>query len=956
MDLRRLAAAARRRIPSRAAGSEARVSVVVVAPEPEGLDRLAGLTTSSHPALELCVVTTPGLALPRRIGRVPVVRAASLDAAVDLAGGDYLVVADVRDDVPRDAWSAMAAALEESGSDLVVGDARSPGPRPWADVLFARWRRRADVASCPLALVDLALTNKMFRLSAWRGADIRLGPEPVDGPSPAAMAAYQAAGSFDVLAQVVCRSLPLDIALPVSEQARFRAPVLARRLAVLAEVAETAPAGWRELAATHLLPALYVDAVGGGPAYAEVLRAGLGPLLDGLDADAVPVVARLGAWTARHGTLEDVALLLALLADHPDGLPVRDGLVAAPAGLSVDLPPAWREVRDVDRRARSWVADRVVRDGERCTLWGASFVEYVEDAPLPAVTLTVPGGGQVPLHVERRADPRTNEWASRAWEDRTDAAWEAVVDPSLLDGDSAPGWSVEVLLNGVRFTHQVHAPRPPGPTGVDAAAFEHGVLTLSGTGDGTGDGAALTLAVSGVRGSAAPTTVGTVEGRFSAAVELTSTVFGRRARLPVGRYDLGLAGGQVWSDALLVDPPELVDDRQRVTPDGGPAIRVRPPLRLHERGAFAQQDLRSRVYAAPASSSYDRTVLLETFRGRGVGDNPGAIGRELLARDAGLDLVWVVDDPGVEVPPGTRAVARRSEAWHDVLARAQVHVANAGAPYWFEKKAGQVHLQTWHGTPLKRIGEDRGPGDFSTWRHRRRIAAQAARWDGLVSPSPYCSRILRSAFGYEGPMLETGYPRNDVLVTDTGQLRRSTRERLGVAEDARVVLYAPTWRDYAGVRDSKPLYLDAERLIRQLPGSVVLVRGHYNSTGQAEVFPGHERILDVTRYPDIADLYLAADALVTDYSSVMFDFALTDRPVVLLVPDLQQYRDVERGFYLDIETTAPGPLVATTDAVVAALTGPDGHAAARASFRERFCPWDDGAASARVVDVLLDRL
>jgi CDP-glycerol glycerophosphotransferase len=136
---------------------------------------------------------------------------------------------------------------------------------------------------------------------------------------------------------------------------------------------------------------------------------------------------------------------------------------------------------------------------------------------------------------------------------------------------------------------------------------------------------------------------------------------------------------------------------------------------------------------------------------------------------------------------------------------------------------------------------------------------------------------------------------------------------------------------------------------------VLLVRGHYNSTGQRDLFEGEKRIHDVTRYPDVADLFLAADALVTDYSSVMFDFVLTDRPVVLLVPDLEQYRDVERGFYFDIESRSPGPLVDTTDEVVDVLGGADQHAPARAAFREEFCPYDDGLASVRAVDDLLAR-
>ncbi len=196
----------------------------------------------------------------------------------------------------------------------------------------------------------------------------------------------------------------------------------------------------------------------------------------------------------------------------------------------------------------------------------------------------------------------------------------------------------------------------------------------------------------------------------------------------------------------------------------------------------------------------------------------------------------------------------------------------------------------------------------------------------MVSPSPYCSRIFRSAFGYDGPMLEIGYPRNDVLVRDDGDRRRQVRQRLGLADDDQVVLYAPTWREYLGVRTSKPVYVDVERLTSALPDAVLLVRGHYNSTGQRDLFEGDERVHDVTRYPDVADLFLAADALVTDYSSVMFDFVLTDRPVVLLVPDLEQYRDVERGFYFDIESRAPGPLVTTTDEVVEVLRGPDEHA------------------------------
>jgi CDP-glycerol glycerophosphotransferase len=492
---------------------------------------------------------------------------------------------------------------------------------------------------------------------------------------------------------------------------------------------------------------------------------------------------------------------------------------------------------------------------------------------------------------------------------------------------------------------------------VDAVGLQGGVLSVSGATQST----RLEAEVRGPRGTGPLVALRVVDGRFAGQVPLTTTAFGREVRLPLGRYHLrltgtgGAAAGR-WSAALLDDPPELVDARQRVTLDeagSGLALHVRPPLRVAERGAFAQQTLRSRARSAQREPSYDSLVLLETFGGRSVGDNPGAIGRELLARDLGLDLAWVVDDPAVVVPPGTRAVHRRTAAWYDALAHARAYVANASAPYWFAKKPWQVHLQTWHGTPLKRIGEDRGPGDLGTWRHRRRMAGQAAGWDAMLLPNPFCADVFRSAFRFSGAFWETGYPRNDVLLTDDGTLREQVRAGLGIEAGERVVLYAPTWRTSGGEQQSKPLFLDVEVLTRALPDVVVLLRGHYSGTGEPELFGERRRVRDVTRYPDIAELYLAADALVTDYSSVMFDFALTDRPIVLLAPDLEDYRDLERGFYLDIEREAPGPLVRTTEAVLEVLSGADRDQARRAAFRERFCAWEDGRSAARTVDRLL---
>jgi len=194
-----------------------------------------------------------------------------------------------------------------------------------------------------------------------------------------------------------------------------------------------------------------------------------------------------------------------------------------------------------------------------------------------------------------------------------------------------------------------------------------------------------------------------------------------------------------------------------------------------------------------------------------------------------------------------------------------------------------------------------------------------------------------------------------MLSTDADEVRRRTRKTFGIGEDQRVILYAPTWRDNfrVGRVFNKVLYLEPEKIVERIEGSVVLVRGHYNSVRAAEEVDPDHKVIDVTRYPDIADLYLAADALVTDYSSVFFDFVLTDKPMVFLAPDLVEYRDDNRGFYLDYHETVPGPICQSTDEVIDVLAGSDTFADRRRDFQREFAPLDDGTASVRVVDAIL---
>ncbi len=209
-------------------------------------------------------------------------------------------------------------------------------------------------------------------------------------------------------------------------------------------------------------------------------------------------------------------------------------------------------------------------------------------------------------------------------------------------------------------------------------------------------------------------------------------------------------------------------------------------------------------------------------------------------------------------------------------------------------------------------------------------------------------------------MLEIGYPRNDVLLSPRGEaLRETVRTSLGLRPDQTAVLYAPTFRDYMSADDSRaamPTFFDFARAHERLGDDVVvLVRGHaFNARTKHRIghLPG---TIDVTDYPEVSDLCLAADAAVVDYSSLRFDFGVTGKPMIFHVPDLELYRD-SRGWLFDFEPTAPGPLASTTDEVVDAILDLPGvvrrHSAAYQRFRDDYLDLDDGQAAARLVEAV----
>jgi len=350
-----------------------------------------------------------------------------------------------------------------------------------------------------------------------------------------------------------------------------------------------------------------------------------------------------------------------------------------------------------------------------------------------------------------------------------------------------------------------------------------------------------------------------------------------------------------------------------------------------------------------------KLALYAAYWYRGYACNPAAIYEKARELAPEIHGVWVVKrDKAAAMPPGVPYVVAGTRAYFRALARATYLINNVNWPNYVVKRPGSTHVMTHHGTPLKVMGLDQReyPGgvqdpDFVGQMRR------ADRWDFSITANAFTTQMWERAYPCRYRTLETGYPRNDRLATATPEEVARVRAELGIEPGQRVVLYAPTHREHqAGYHPP----FEPERL-RAVAGddAVLLIRGHYflDRPGAArQLAVDHPGIRDVSSYPSVEDLYLAADVLVTDYSSVMFDYAVLDRPIVIYAPDWEAYRDV-RGVYFDIVAEPPGAVVFTFDDLLDAFrTGAvEGDAAtkARAEFRRKFCALEDGHAAERVV-------
>ncbi|MEW2270086.1 CDP-glycerol glycerophosphotransferase family protein [Streptomyces griseofuscus] len=381
---------------------------------------------------------------------------------------------------------------------------------------------------------------------------------------------------------------------------------------------------------------------------------------------------------------------------------------------------------------------------------------------------------------------------------------------------------------------------------------------------------------------------------------------------------------------------------------------ARKTVRTRKRQVGAK--LREQQYRRALSRPVDADLaVFAAYWERGVACNPAAIAAKLAELAPHIHPVWVVSkDNTALLPPGTDHVVPGTRRYWEVLATAKYLVNNVNFPNAVVKRPDAIHLQTHHGTPLKRMGLDQiehpaaAKGlDFDA------LLARIDRWDYSVSANSHSTRMWERAYPARYTSLDHGYPRNDVFYTSGAEAVRAARARLGIAPGKTAVLYAPTHRDYeAGFTPRLDLAELADRLGED---TVLLVRAHYFYGGATSPLTGLRRsgrLIDVSSYDPVEELCLAADALVTDYSSIMFDYANLDRPIVVYADDWETYRTT-RGVYFDLMTDHPGQVARTQEELTEIFRSgawrDETAAKARTAFRRRFCEYDDGRAAERVV-------
>ena len=356
-----------------------------------------------------------------------------------------------------------------------------------------------------------------------------------------------------------------------------------------------------------------------------------------------------------------------------------------------------------------------------------------------------------------------------------------------------------------------------------------------------------------------------------------------------------------------------------------------------------------------------RKVLFSSYYGRGYSDSPKAIAEALMASGEDVTLCWLVksEAEAATLPEGIIPVDQNNPLKRIMAySTSRVWVDNC-RKYVPQKRKGQIYLQTWHGFALKMIEADAVQALDSEYIQGSRN--DSSMTDVIVSGSGFMSGLYRNSFWYDGAVEELGTPRNDIFFGEKcAELSGKIRDALDLPQSRRIALYAPTFR---ADHNLDCYALDAERLLRSCEQRfggewTVLIRLHPNIASKSEGLFAYDdqRIVDATGYPDMQELLAGADLLITDYSSSMFDYALTGKPCVQFALDVEEYTR-ERNFYFPL-TDLPFPMARSNDALEDLILSyqPEDWSGRWEQFKQDNGFREDGNASSRCARWILDHL
>lgn len=360
-------------------------------------------------------------------------------------------------------------------------------------------------------------------------------------------------------------------------------------------------------------------------------------------------------------------------------------------------------------------------------------------------------------------------------------------------------------------------------------------------------------------------------------------------------------------------------------------------------------------------------IMFESFLGRNISGNPKYLYNQLVEDnlDKQYELIWILNNLEEPLEGNGKKVKRKSLTYYYYMATSRYWIFNCRQADEIKKRKGNIYLQTWHGTPLKKLGMDMdnvsmaGQTDINDY--KRKFYNNSRRWDYLLAQNSYSREIFKSAFSFDKTILD-GYPANDILYNkNNAKDITELKYKLGVPKDKKVILYAPTWRDdnfYKKGHYRMSIQLDLDKMQKELGNEyVILLRMHYLITNNLDIEKYNGFVYDYSQGYDIQELYLVSDVLITDYSSVMFDYSNLNRPIIFFTYDIEQYRDSLRGFYFDFEKEAPGPLVTDTEGVIKSLKClgelNKKYSTKKKDFYNKFCHIDNGLAATNILKEIL---